>query len=87
MGFNTLNDDTYTLMMLSDRTHDWGLGFVVWVLQSLLSILAILGFVGWGDRDDRRFTIPYATSIEVTIAQPLSIFVMFYIVKKMYSTQ
>ena len=78
MGFNSLHEDTYTLMMLSDSLYhrDWCVGLIVWFLQCALAILAIVGVNNMESK--ATFSIPYQTPIEVTITQPLSLFVMFY---------
>lgn len=82
LDFRALQEDTYTLMMISSKGFfwHWFLGFLVFISQLGLGILTIYSQLQTSDSDfnDTFLQIPIRTKTEVSILQVFSIFIVVY---------
>lgn len=83
IGFNSLNGDTYTLMIVSKGVFDtaWILGFIVFLSQVTLCGLVVHSQVndsGNNFSNDTPFDIPIRTKPEVAVLQLFTIFLAVY---------
>lgn len=82
MGFNSLCQDTYNLMMLSKGffCRDWQLGFIVFLFQLGLGILTLYSQVVSSESDfnDTLLQIPIHTDNLVKILQISSVIISVY---------
>lgn len=82
MGFNSLSQDTYNLMMLSNGFfhRDWQLGFVVFLFQLGLGLLTLYSQLVSSESDfnDTILQIPIHTKTQVKMLQISSIFISVY---------
>lgn len=82
MGFNSLCQDTYNLMMLSKGFYrrDWQLGFIVFLFQLGLGILTLYSQVVSSESDfnDTILQIPIHTENLVKILQISSVIISVY---------
>ncbi|GFH56480.1 hypothetical protein CTEN210_12956 [Chaetoceros tenuissimus] len=82
LDFRSLQEDTYTLMMISSKGFfwHWFLGLLVFISQLGLGILTIYSQLqtSKSDFNDTFLQIPIRTRTEVSILQVFSIFIVVY---------